>query len=94
MSDKTVRTMPFNPYTGKPRHPADIASDPEGKLMVDPDMPLLAASDDRRDAERYRFAQAELCIGSFDKYSQFDEWTPEMIDAAIAAAGNHKVEGE
>lgn len=36
--------MLFNPYTGKPRDFADIASDPSGKLVMDPNMPLLAAS--------------------------------------------------
>lgn len=37
------RTMLFNPYTGKPRHPSDIVSDPAGLLMPDPDLPVLAA---------------------------------------------------
>jgi hypothetical protein len=35
--------MLFNPYTGRPRDPRDIASDPGGLLIVDPDAPLLAA---------------------------------------------------
>lgn len=35
-----MKTMLFNPYTGRPRHPSDIASDPAGKLMLDPDEPL------------------------------------------------------
>lgn len=38
-----MRTMLFNPYTGRPRDPRDIASDPAGVLMVDPDEPLKAA---------------------------------------------------
>lgn len=38
-----MKTMLFNPYTGKPRDPRDIASDPSGLLMVDPDEPILAA---------------------------------------------------
>lgn len=33
----------FNPYSGKPRHPSDIASDPHGILMLDPEQPLYAA---------------------------------------------------
>jgi hypothetical protein len=41
--DKAQRTMLFNPYSGKPRDPRDIASDPAGALMVDPDEPLYAA---------------------------------------------------
>lgn len=36
------RTLLFNPYTGQPRHPADIASDPSGILMMDPDEPVYA----------------------------------------------------
>jgi hypothetical protein len=34
--------MLFNPYTGQPRHPSDIASDPAGILMLDPDEPVRA----------------------------------------------------
>lgn len=37
------KTMMFNPYTGKPRDPRDIASDPAGLLMLDPDEPVQAA---------------------------------------------------
>lgn len=33
----------FNPYTGTPRHPSDIASDPEGLAIVDDTVPLRAA---------------------------------------------------
>ena len=37
-------TLMFNPYTGTPRHPADIASDPHGILLLDPGQHLLAAA--------------------------------------------------
>jgi hypothetical protein len=30
----------FNPYRGLPREPRDIASDPAGLLMLDPDEPV------------------------------------------------------
>lgn len=30
----------FDPYTGMPRHPSDIASDPHGILLLDPDQAL------------------------------------------------------
>jgi hypothetical protein len=40
MEPTPVKTMLFNPYNGLPRHPSDIASDPQGTLMVDPDEPL------------------------------------------------------
>ena len=33
----------FSPYTGTPRHPSDIASDPHGILMLDPEQPIRAA---------------------------------------------------
>jgi hypothetical protein len=34
--------LAFCPYTGKPRHPSDIASDPHGILILVPDQPLRA----------------------------------------------------
>lgn len=37
-------TLLFNPYTGKPRHPSDISSDPNGILMVEPEALLRARS--------------------------------------------------
>ena len=39
-----MKTMLFNPYSGNPRHPSDIASDPDGILMLDPDQPLRTAA--------------------------------------------------
>lgn len=36
-------TFMFCPYTGRPRHPSDIASDPDGVLIVEPGAPLMAA---------------------------------------------------
>lgn len=33
----------FNPYTGKPRHPSDISSDPHGILMLDPEQPIMTS---------------------------------------------------
>ena len=38
-----MKTMLFNPYTGTPRHPSDISSDPEGVLIIDPEATTLAA---------------------------------------------------
>lgn len=37
-------TLMFNPYTGTPRHPADIASDPHGILLLDPEQTLLTSA--------------------------------------------------
>lgn len=33
----------FNPYTGKPRHPLDIQSDPGGLLILEPGAPVISA---------------------------------------------------
>ena len=35
----------FNPYTGSPRHPSDIASDPHGILLLDPEQAIRASSE-------------------------------------------------
>lgn len=35
--------LAFCPYTGRPRHPSDIASDPHGILILVPDQPIRAA---------------------------------------------------
>ena len=39
----TTGTILFNPFTGQPRHPSDIASDPKGLLIWDGEEPLRAA---------------------------------------------------
>ena len=39
-----TKTVMFNPYTGTPRHPSDIASDPSGLLILEPGAPLRAAA--------------------------------------------------
>jgi hypothetical protein len=38
--------LAFCPYTGRPRHPSDIASDPHGILILVPDQPLQAEKKD------------------------------------------------
>ena len=38
--------LAFCPYTGKPRHPSDIASDPHGILILVPNQPLRAVKKD------------------------------------------------
>ena len=40
----SARILTHNRFTGKPRDQRDIDSDPEGKLIVDPGEPLLAAA--------------------------------------------------
>ena len=38
----SIGVMLFNPFTGKPRHPSDIESDPKGILVWDGEEPLRA----------------------------------------------------
>ena len=85
-----MKTMLFNPYTGTPRHPSDIASDPEGILLLDPDEPVKAAptaikppqasqpAQDAVDAARWR---AFLSTRSANTHEVINQ----AIDAAIAA---------
>lgn len=47
------KTMLFDPNTGKPRHPSDIASDPAGLLIVDSLSDPLAPAP-KTDTERKR----------------------------------------
>ena len=54
----TTGTILFNPFTGRPRHPSDIASDPKGLLIWDGEEPLRAVQPsqaDAQDAARYRW---------------------------------------
>lgn len=39
--------MLFNPFTGEPRHPDDIASDPRGILVWDGEEPLKVSQPQR-----------------------------------------------
>lgn len=38
----------FNPYTGTPRHPSDITSDPEGLMLLEPDTPVRPAQPEQQ----------------------------------------------
>lgn len=44
VNERPRPVMQFNPYTGTPRHPADIASDPAGLLVWDGEEPILSAA--------------------------------------------------
>lgn len=43
--DESGRCVTHNPYTGAPRDPRDIESDPMGLLIIDPRKPVKAASE-------------------------------------------------
>jgi hypothetical protein len=61
-------TVLFNPYTGKPRHPSDIESDPDGILILDPDKPVKAFKADILAADSARF---EWWFGNTAKSAEF-----------------------
>lgn len=91
----TTGTILFNPFTGQPRHPSDIASDPKGLLIWDGEEPLRAVqpsqTGDAQDAARYRWLREYLPSDDL----QYDDnlvlaKTGEDIDAAIDAAINAK----
>ena len=54
----TIGTILFNPFTGAPRHPSDIASDPKGLLIWDGEEPLRAAQ--AAQPERAPLSDAEI----------------------------------
>ena len=50
----SIGVMLFNPFTGKPRRPEDIESDPRGVLIWDGEEPLKAAAPAPPQAYVYR----------------------------------------
>ena len=48
--------MLFNPYSGLPRDPQDILSDPAGTLVLDPNAPVKAADQKEAAVDRLRAA--------------------------------------
>lgn len=57
-----MKTMLFNPYTGTPRHPSDIASDPEGIPIMDPEATTLEAY--KAPAVQPERKPCEVCAGT------------------------------
>lgn len=87
------KTMLFNPYNGKPRHPLDIASDPEGILMLDPDEPVRAYTTPPAPAPavavpawtELRGAIAMMLSGASGKVSS-DQWEKILDDEPTNSA--------
>lgn len=76
----SIGTMLFNPFNGKPRHPADIASDPKGVLVWDGEEPLRAYSPSVE--ERYRVV---LDYAAEHMSSDWPERCQEIVRRARAA---------
>lgn len=56
----SIGTMLFNPFTGRPRDPRDIASDPKGILVWDGEEPLRAAESKEKRNARVQSRYEEL----------------------------------
>ena len=75
-----MKTMLFNPYTGTPRHPSDIASDPSGILMLDHDEPIYAAKTIRNCITckySHEPANSAVCTDCKHAYTSADHWEPK-----------------
>lgn len=65
----SIGVMLFDPYTGQPRHPIDIKSDPQGILIWDGEKPLKASKADtpplpvQPAQEPVAFAGIEIWVG-------------------------------
>lgn len=79
------KTMLFNPYSGRPRDPRDIQSDPEGILMLDPGEPLLAAAP-TPPAEAVTDAMQSAGEAAYDKVLRSTDDRSRVVRAAITAA--------
>ena len=68
----SIGVMLFCPFTGKPRHPSDIQSDPKGILVWDGEKPLRAYTPP---AQRTWVGLTEeeraACWNEQDNYPQF-----------------------
>jgi hypothetical protein len=76
--------MLFNPFTGKPRRPEDIESDPRGVLIWDGEEPLKAAAPVPADEIDRLRVQCKMLMD--DKAA-----LQKTIDAAWAAVGNDQM---
>lgn len=80
-------TFLFNPYTGKPRHPLDIKSDPTGILIVEttenlkPYKPLhqeLTSEQVEAAAMQSGFKCIQSCCDVPQKFCSTDVWQGEL----------------
>lgn len=79
----SIGVMLFNPFTGKPRHPSDIESDPRGILIWDGEEPLRAAEKNAKPAEQ----QPVLYVMQSDVQTISEYETPQLIHASSRPMG-------
>jgi len=64
----SIGVMLFNPFTGTPRHPDDIKSDPDGILVWDGEAKLRAAKPAQPDC---RTCDHEVCCENWNHYLNY-----------------------
>ena len=78
----SIGVMLFCPFTGKPRHPSDIESDPKGILVWDGEEPLRAYTPP---AQRKPLTDEQI-DAEFDAFaSKFDHESNEWLDMGVDA---------
>ena len=83
----SIGVMLFCPFTGKPRHPSDIESDPKGILVWDGEEPLRAYTPQRTwvgltEQERDHIWHT---VGNSDAHGDVDGWSGRDVMNAIEA---------
>ncbi|WON89008.1 hypothetical protein [Delftia sp. UGAL515B_04] len=73
----------FSPYTGEPRDARDIASDPQGVLIVPPGANLLAAAPQAPSAPSYppAFGPNDWVMSVAGTVVKLSEWEPGAVKA-------------
>lgn len=90
-----MKTFLFNPYTGTPRHPSDIASDPEGILIVDPEATTLEAyKAPTVQPERKPMTRAQIIAAWNVAVSRWGAAQEAAIELCDAFERHHGITGE
>lgn len=71
--------MLFNPYSGRPRDPRDIRSDPEGILIMDPDEVWYSAP--KREPHPWRTIDSAPKDGT--PFLAFNSFKRTIVDASV-----------
>ena len=80
----SIGVMLFNPFTGKPRHPSDIESDPKGILVWDGEEPLRAYSPPpQRTWVSLTEDEISLIVAECSLVSPSDHYFAEAIEAKL-----------
>lgn len=82
----TKHTVLFNPFTGAPRQPFDIASDPEGLLIWDREEKLEPFEEPTRlDVELGKYTLLQRCDGRLEALRRGAPWRDMTGDKMVGA---------